>query len=126
MVFGMGVTELIIILIVVLIIFGPKNLPKIGSAIGKTVKNIREGMGGDKDKEGEEEESSDESIEVAEEAADSDADADTATTTAAAYQFCPACGARNDATAAFCCKCGHQLASTTAAAEENESPITEH
>lgn len=124
MVFGMGVTELIIILIVVLIIFGPKNLPKIGSAIGKTVKNIREGMGGDKDKD--EEESSDESIEVAEDAADSDADADTATTTAAAYQFCSACGARNDATAAFCCKCGHPLASTTAAAEENESPISEN
>ena len=44
MVFGMGVSELAVILVVVLIIFGPKNLPKIGSAIGKTVKNVREGM----------------------------------------------------------------------------------
>ena len=42
---GMGVPELVIILIVALLIFGPKNLPKLGSALGKTVKNLREGMG---------------------------------------------------------------------------------
>ena len=42
---GMGVPELVIILIVILLIFGPKNLPKLGSAFGKTVKNLREGMG---------------------------------------------------------------------------------
>ncbi|MCI8425563.1 MAG: twin-arginine translocase TatA/TatE family subunit [Adlercreutzia sp.] len=46
---GMGVPELLIILVVILLIFGPKNLPKLGSALGKTVKNLREGMGGDKD-----------------------------------------------------------------------------
>ena len=44
MLLGMGIPELAIILVVVLVIFGPKNLPKIGSAIGKTVKNVREGM----------------------------------------------------------------------------------
>lgn len=42
---GLGVPELIIILIVVLLIFGPKNLPKLGSALGKTVKGLRDGMG---------------------------------------------------------------------------------
>lgn len=42
---GMGVPELVIILIVALLIFGPKNLPKLGSALGKTVKNLRDGMG---------------------------------------------------------------------------------
>ncbi len=41
---GLGVPELLIILVVVLLIFGPKNLPKLGSSLGKTVKNIREGM----------------------------------------------------------------------------------
>ncbi len=45
---GMGVPELLIILVVILLIFGPKNLPKLGSALGKTVKNLREGMGDDK------------------------------------------------------------------------------
>lgn len=42
---GMGVPELLIILVVILLIFGPKNLPKLGSALGKTVKNLREGIG---------------------------------------------------------------------------------
>ena len=41
---GLGVPELLIILVVVLLIFGPKNLPKLGSSLGKTVRNIREGM----------------------------------------------------------------------------------
>ena len=41
---GIGLPELLIILVVVLLIFGPKNLPKLGSAIGRTVKNLREGM----------------------------------------------------------------------------------
>ncbi len=44
MILGMGIPELAIILVVVLVIFGPKNLPKLGSAIGKTVRNVREGM----------------------------------------------------------------------------------
>ena len=47
MIFGMGPMELAVILLVVLVIFGPKNLPKLGSALGKTVKNVREGMEGD-------------------------------------------------------------------------------
>ena len=41
---GLGVPELVIILVVILLIFGPKNLPKLGSAVGKTVKNLRSGM----------------------------------------------------------------------------------
>ena len=53
---GMGVPELLIILVVVLLIFGPKNLPKLGSALGKTVKNLRDGMGAGKEDEVEEEE----------------------------------------------------------------------
>ncbi|MFR3450914.1 MAG: twin-arginine translocase TatA/TatE family subunit [Collinsella sp.] len=36
--------EWVVILIVALLIFGPKNLPKLGKSLGKTVKNIREGM----------------------------------------------------------------------------------
>lgn len=47
---GMGVPELLIILVVVLLIFGPKNLPKLGSAIGKSVKSLREGMSSDEGK----------------------------------------------------------------------------
>lgn len=38
--------ELIVILLVVLVLFGPKQLPKLGKMFGKTVKNVREGMEG--------------------------------------------------------------------------------
>ena len=40
----LGPFELLLILAVVLIIFGPKKLPEIGSAIGKAVQNFREGF----------------------------------------------------------------------------------
>lgn len=51
---GIGWLELVIILVVVLLIFGPKNLPKLGNAIGKTVSNLREGMNAGKKKDDEE------------------------------------------------------------------------
>jgi len=60
---GMGLPELLIILAVALLIFGPKNLPKLGSALGKTVKSLREGMGGDKAVEEEVEEEIEEAVE---------------------------------------------------------------
>lgn len=41
---GMGVPELVVILVIVLLIFGPKNLPKLGNAIGKGIKGLRKGM----------------------------------------------------------------------------------
>ena len=40
-----GILEIVIILIVVLIIFGPKHLPKLANTVGKSIKNLREGMG---------------------------------------------------------------------------------
>ena len=39
-----GPQELIIVLIIVLVIFGPKNQPKLGKMFGKTMKNFKEGM----------------------------------------------------------------------------------
>jgi sec-independent protein translocase protein TatA len=42
----LGPMELVVILVVILVIFGPKNLPKLGSALGKSVKNLRDGMNG--------------------------------------------------------------------------------
>ena len=39
--FGVGMQELIVILVLVLILFGPRRLPEIGRAIGKTVRQLR-------------------------------------------------------------------------------------
>src|SRR6266516_3378209 len=42
--FGFHMPELIIILVVALLIFGPKKLPEMGSSIGKSIKEFRKGM----------------------------------------------------------------------------------
>ncbi len=39
--FGIGMGEFILILIVGLIIFGPKNLPEVGKALGKGLREFR-------------------------------------------------------------------------------------
>lgn len=36
--------DLIVILVIALLIFGPKKLPEMGSAIGKSIKEFRKGM----------------------------------------------------------------------------------
>jgi len=41
---GLHLPELIIVLAVALLIFGPKKLPEMGSAIGKSIKEFRKGM----------------------------------------------------------------------------------
>ncbi len=43
---NIGPTELIIILVIILIIFGPKNLPKIGQALGKGIKEFKDAAKG--------------------------------------------------------------------------------
>lgn len=53
-----GPQEFIIVLIIVLVIFGPKNLPKLGKMFGKTINGFKKGM--------EESEDSDDSEEKAE------------------------------------------------------------
>ena len=40
-------SEWFIILLVVVLIFGPKNLPKLGSAIGRFTRNLRAGREGE-------------------------------------------------------------------------------
>ncbi len=40
----LGPVELLLILAVVLVIFGPKKLPEIGSAIAKAIQSFREGL----------------------------------------------------------------------------------
>lgn len=42
--FGIGTTELIIILAIVVIIFGVGKLPQIGDGLGKAVRGLKKGL----------------------------------------------------------------------------------
>jgi sec-independent protein translocase protein TatA len=44
--FGIGMTELMIILVIVLVVFGARKLPEIGSGLGKGIKSFKSGMSG--------------------------------------------------------------------------------
>ena len=105
MVFGMGPLELMLILGIALLIFGPKNLPKLGKSLGQTVKNVREGLEGDEEAAKIEEAAKDEApaaeaaAETVVEAVEDEGD----------VKFCSHCGAKNASDAAFCSKCGEKL-----------------
>ena len=42
--FGLGTQELLIILVLVLVIFGAGKLPQVGGALGKSLRNFKEGI----------------------------------------------------------------------------------
>jgi sec-independent protein translocase protein TatA len=44
--FGFGMPELIVILVIVLVVFGAGRLPEIGSALGKSIKNFKRASDG--------------------------------------------------------------------------------
>jgi sec-independent protein translocase protein TatA len=50
--FGIGVPELLIILVIILIIFGVGKLPEIGSALGKGIKNFKKSVSNENDTNG--------------------------------------------------------------------------
>lgn len=43
---GISWQELIVVLLIVLVLFGPKRLPEIGSSLGRGIKGFRDSMSG--------------------------------------------------------------------------------
>lgn len=44
--FGIGVPELVLILIIGLVVFGPGKLPEIGSSVGRSMKEFKSALSG--------------------------------------------------------------------------------
>ena len=45
--FGLKMSELLIILVVALFLFGGAKLPQLGSSLGQAIRNFKRGFGGD-------------------------------------------------------------------------------
>jgi sec-independent protein translocase protein TatA len=50
---SIGITGLIVILIVALLVFGPKRLPEIGRSLGKGMREFKDSITGSQDEKGE-------------------------------------------------------------------------
>jgi len=42
--FGLGMQELMVIMVIVVVLFGGSRLPQIGSGIGKAISNFKQGV----------------------------------------------------------------------------------
>lgn len=45
--FGLNTTELIVILVIALVVFGPNKLPLIGGAVGKSIREFKKSLSGE-------------------------------------------------------------------------------
>jgi sec-independent protein translocase protein TatA len=45
--FGIGIWELLILLLVLLLVFGPKRLPEMGKQLGKGMREFKDSVSGD-------------------------------------------------------------------------------
>ena len=89
--FGLGMPELLVILVIALLVFGAGRLPEIGSSLGKAIKGFKEAS---EKREPEPPESKEAKAEVK----------------PAAGRTCPNCGKVAQADATFCPGCGKKLA----------------
>jgi sec-independent protein translocase protein TatA len=88
MMFGLGIQELVIILIIALLVFGAGRLPEIGSSLGKAIRGFKE----------------------ASEKGEPEPAAPKGEVPGNPGKPCPQCGKPAAADAAFCAGCGGKLA----------------
>ena len=85
--FGLGIPELLVILVIVVLVFGAGRLPEIGSSLGKAIKGFKE--------------SSDKR--------DAEPAEPKGQAPGAATKACPQCGRAVTPDAVFCAGCGKKL-----------------
>jgi len=85
--FGLGMPELLVVLVIALLVFGASKLPEIGSSLGKAIRGFKGAM------------------EPKEEIPPAEAPK-------AGGPFCPGCGKPHAAEAVFCPHCGKGLRSS--------------
>ncbi len=86
--FGLGMPELLVILVIALLVFGAGRLPEIGSSRGKAIKGFKE----------------------ASEKPEAQPSAPKGEVPGAAGKSCPQCGHAVGPDAVFCSSCGKKLA----------------
>lgn len=48
---NIGLLEIVVVLIIALIVFGPKRLPELGRSLGRGIREFRSSLGGDDEEE---------------------------------------------------------------------------
>jgi sec-independent protein translocase protein TatA len=48
--FGIGMPELLLILVIALVVMGPGKIPELGQALGKSIRNFKKAANGDDEK----------------------------------------------------------------------------
>jgi sec-independent protein translocase protein TatA len=91
--FGYGWGPILIIVVIVLLLFGPKRLPELGESIGKAIKSFKKAH------------DEPETLKHSQEGETASADADTE------KKACPQCKKELTGEFAFCPHCGHNLKS---------------
>src|SRR5436190_17799744 len=94
----------IIILIVLLVVFGPRRLPEMGRSLGKGMREFKDSISGKDD---------DEPAHVAQ-----------LNAAEAAAGYCSSCGSALPADAQFCAKCGTRVASAASPAAATAADAT--
>lgn len=46
--FGLGIPEMVVVLVIGLIVFGPSKLPALGKSLGEAIRGFKKGLGEEK------------------------------------------------------------------------------
>jgi Tat protein translocase TatB subunit len=109
--FGVGLPELLLIMLVALVVIGPERLPEVASQVGRTVADLRRQAN----------QLTAEFQQSLEIAAQERKEQRLGATAPLAGRFCPQCGARTTDDARFCASCGASLAERVTDGERHES-----